>query len=364
MKKITTFAIVILFVSLFVSAKSKPSLKLSNLSYLSYESQFNEDESNVNQFLIKRAYFTLKGDYNEFLSYRITMDAHQDKSGSFGNRLKYVYANFHLGDFLVFTDPGVEFGIVHMPWLDFEEHLNLYRMQGTMFMERAGLFNSADIGFTFSSLLGGKMSEKYQKEVSKYYPGKYGSVAFGLYNGGGYHAAEENENKTFEGRLTLRPLPEVIPGLQFSYFGTFGKGNTSEILKDSSKIPDWQTNCVLVSYQSKYLTLAAQGVKGTGNQKGNMITENLTTAEYEGFSVFAEGKFGDWKIIGRYDSFDPNLDAENDDYTRAIAGVGYDFGDRNVLILDFDRQTFKNDDIDPINALKLTMQIHLGYKIQ
>ena len=104
-------------------------------------------------------------------------------------RLKYAYAKFHLPDWGVLTRPEVEVGMAHMPWLDFEEHINLYRMQDTMFMERNGLFNSADLGVTFLALLGGTLPDEYQKKVSKHYPGRWGSVSFGVYNGGGYHAA-------------------------------------------------------------------------------------------------------------------------------------------------------------------------------
>lgn len=60
-----------------------------------------------------------------------------------------------------------------------------------------------------------------------YFCSKYGTFSIGIYNGGGYHAMEENTNKTVESRLTFRPFPQTIPGLQFSYNMIYGKGNTS-----------------------------------------------------------------------------------------------------------------------------------------
>ena len=40
------------------------------------------------------------------------------------------------------------------------------------------------------ALIGPKLPKSYQKQVSKVYPGLWGSVAIGLYNGGGYHAPQ------------------------------------------------------------------------------------------------------------------------------------------------------------------------------
>ncbi len=50
----------------------------------------------------------------------------------------------------------------------------------------------------------------------------------GVYNGSGYHAAENNyQNKPVEYRVSVRPLPDILPGFQATYFGLYGKGNSS-----------------------------------------------------------------------------------------------------------------------------------------
>ena len=84
------------------------------------------------------------------LSGRITMDAHQDGEEDMEVRLKYAYGKYSLGDVGGITGLGLEGGIVHMVWLDFEEHINLYRMRDKMFVERSGMFNSADFGVTLT----------------------------------------------------------------------------------------------------------------------------------------------------------------------------------------------------------------------
>lgn len=188
-------------------------VEFEGLYYLSYQAgQASQDTVNYNKFTVKRAYFTMKKKLNDFISSRITLDAHQDDSGDLKVRIKYVYADIRLPEFALITKPHVEFGLAHTPWLDFEEHVNYYRTQDTMFMEREDLFNSGDFGFTLMGYLSGELDDNYKKTVNSKYAGRYGSFALGLYNGGGYHASEKNQDKTFQERLTIRPLPEVVPG--------------------------------------------------------------------------------------------------------------------------------------------------------
>ncbi len=354
-------------------AEEHSAVSISNESYLSYQSDLN---SGKNQFMIKRSYLTVKKSLFKHLNFRITIDAHQDATGDLKARLKYIFANFKFDDFAFITKSNIEFGQAHMPWLDFEEHINYYRMQGSMFMERNHLFNSSAFGFTYAGLIGGEMDDNYKSTVNKHYAGRYGSFAIGAYNGGGYHAIEQNDNKVIEGRLTLRPLPDIIPGLQLTYFGTYGNSNvassTSHVWSsDSSSIktyhiapPEWNTNAMMLSYEHKYFTLTGQYVFGKGNSSGSYHNYNETTytnkaVDYTGYSVFGEAKLGNhWRFIARYENFDYDTNIDNNANQRLITGIAYDFGHHNVLLLDYDKNMFDQSDKDDIDLMKLTMQIH------
>ncbi|MGQ9569478.1 MAG: hypothetical protein ACUVUQ_01285 [Thermodesulfovibrionales bacterium] len=336
--------------------------KFGYLWYLSYQ---NGELGNTtggdgyNQFVVKRGYLTVQKDFTSWFTGRITLDvttvkdpedpedAPNNLDGSIAARIKYIYGQFNLPDFAFFTKPIVEFGVVHMPWLDFEEHVNFYRCQDTMFLERNETFNSADIGVTFVSLLGGKMNNEYQEKVNHYYPGRYGSMSLGVYNGGGYHASEKNENKVIEGRLTLRPLPDVIPGLQLSYLGIYGKGN-----KDTD--PNWRVNLGYASFEHEYFVLTGQYYDGKGNQKG--ADEN----DKDGYSFFAELKpHKKFSIIGRYDYFDPNDNVKDDENRRYIVGVAYHLykQHKNMIVLDYDTVDYKQPGKSDDKRIQLTLQI-------
>jgi hypothetical protein len=334
-------------------AKALKGIKFEGLWYLSYQDGQEKNGTDFSKFALKRGYLTVKKDIMPTLSARLTADIFQAKDdtsnddGSITVRLKYLYGQFHMKDMGLLTKPNIEFGLVHIPWLDFEEHVNMFRMQDTMFVERNHSFNSADTGITFNSLLGGTIDEDYQKRVTKYYPGRYGSMSVGIYNGGGYHSSEKNQNKVIEGRLTLRPLPDVLPGLQLSYFGVTGKGNTSDE-------PDWRTNLGFVSYEHEFFTLTGQYYWGKGNQGGS--DEN----DKKGHSLFAEIKPMDKiSLIGRYDHFDPNKSASNDENDRYIFGIAYmlDKPHHNMILLDYDTVKYDQPDVKDDKRVQLTLQV-------
>lgn len=277
-------------------------LKISGQWFLAY--QYGELKDNtINHFSLKRGYITFNQKLNHRFSVRFTQDITLDEEGEdAGNielRLKYCYLNMNLESWGFIHKPRFELGLVHRPWLDFEEHINLYRVQGTMFLERYKLINSADFGITFVSLLGGEVSKKYQKEVNSHYPGRYGSIVLGIYNGAGYHAIESNQNKTFESRLTLRPFPDVIPGLQISYTNVTGEANT----KNHSK---FIINNFFLSSESKVHTLTGQYYWGKGDSKG-AYADTVTFKSYanQGVSVFGELKTFQSRlcVFSRYDFF-------------------------------------------------------------
>ncbi|MCB1129196.1 MAG: hypothetical protein KDM81_22040, partial [Verrucomicrobiae bacterium] len=167
--------------------------RLSDLSidmqwFLSYQAG-ESDGASFNQFALKRGYVNIKKKINGTFSGRITTDITTDREGDGEGdvemRLKYLYLKTQLPSLGVFHKPYLEFGLVHRPWIDFEQAINIYRVQGTMFLERNDVINSGDFGVVLMSLFGGEMDRDYKKTVNGSFPGKYGSMAFGVFNGGG-----------------------------------------------------------------------------------------------------------------------------------------------------------------------------------
>ncbi len=333
-------------------------LELGALWYLSYQNG-SRGGSDYGQFVVKRGYINVVKRFTPWLETRITPDVYQDANGNMSLRLKYAYAKFIAPSMSFIYKPSMEFGVVHSPWLDYEENLNGYRDQDTMFEERNSNFASADFGAMFAGYFGGEMSSDYKENVSRTYAGRYGSFALAIMNGGGYTAPERNKNKVVEGRLTIRPLPKVIPGLQFSYFGLTGQGNLAPT--PTTQPPDWRLNMGFISYESKYLTLTGQYLASLGNQAATALNADGTPARQNGYSFFAEVKMPSWKssIIGRWDHYDPNRDIFNNlnVNNRYIAGYSYHLPMGSMLLLDVDRIKYRSQPLKDEWRFQTTIQV-------
>ncbi|MDZ7725906.1 MAG: hypothetical protein U5R06_24565 [candidate division KSB1 bacterium] len=301
------------------------------LSYLNGES----DGSAYNYFTMKRGYLNFKKQISAHLSTRITpdvsVDGEGDGRGDIEMRIKYCYLRYKFNDVSILTQPSIEFGVAHRPWIDFEQNINPYRVQGTLFLERAGIVSSADFGVTAFSLLGGEIDQAYQDNVNSAYPGRYGSLSFGIYNGGGYHAIEENRNKTLESRITLRPLPDFIPGLQFSYHGIYGKGNTA-------LAPDWEMNSLFLSMEHRIFTTTATWFNSLGNGKGSWINDNNQSVRMTGYSLFADvyTPVTNLSVFARHDHVESVDTAVDDTRNRWISGIAYHLPGGSKILVNFD----------------------------
>src|SRR6266508_2634753 len=158
---------------------------------------------NHNAFDISRAYINVTGNLSHIVAFRVTPDVTRDTSpgsslnGSLTLRLKYAYVQTNFDDWMT-KGSWVRFGIQQTPYLDYTEGIYRYRFQGTMFPERVGLFSSADAG----------VSGHWN------FPGNYGDVHAGFYNGENYNKAEVNNEKGFMIRGTERPFPLGGPELK------------------------------------------------------------------------------------------------------------------------------------------------------
>jgi hypothetical protein len=334
------------------------------LAYISYQAGLQDSgphqTQSYNLFLLKRGYFGADVDITSYLTSRFISDVTLDTFGDVKLRSKYLYGKFHAKGNNAITAPYMEFGLDHMPWLDFEEAINGFRMQDTMFLERNNIFNSADFGVLVGSDIGGSMDSEYKNTVDSHYAGRYGSWQLGVYNGGGYHAAEQNTNKVVEGRLSIRPVPRAIPGLQLTAFGLTGKGNKPAT--SISDPPDWSASVAMLSYESRYLTFTGQAYAGTGNQAGTALQSNGTSARQSGFSVFAAVHIPAplagqrISVLGRIDEFNSNTRIANDLQRLYIAGVAWHFYKDNIWLIDYQRTSHSVLTRTPEDRLQVTLQ--------
>lgn len=339
----------------YVNVKAKASkLQFSGKHYLGYVyTDMADGSQNSSKFETRRNYFQVKAYmFDNKKSYmRMTLDTFQNNSqdytdtdankekqgaqdiGSWEVRLKYAF--LYLDNILPYT--GVEFGQVHRPWIDYEEHQGWwYRSISKVFLEAAessDLSNSADLGINF-------------KTKTPYFTSE-----IGLFNGEGYHQEEIGTGNSFEWRLTASVLgngdkkrkPHKDSYLDISSFGQIQQESTKVGVRDSGVDDgyDYRIYGFHAVYNQPEFLVAAQYVKSESDNDGSYSSSNVNYKEGEGYSVNGTFRFGSdyqYGIIGRYDRWDDykgktGIDTANPKEKEYwIAGAYYDYN-KNVRMI-------------------------------
>ena len=322
-----------------VLPKALEGLSVGGVAFIDYSAgTTGKNGTDFNKFSLTRGYINIKKDITPWLKARVTPDVTQitdaanSQKGDLELRMKYYYVDFLIPGYGLLTDNDLRVGLAQMPWIDFQETINIYRMQGVMFQESFKNFDSSDLGVGLIGNLGGKLNKELQEQVgyATPYNGRYGSYHIGVYNGAGYHATEDNQNKIIERRITIRPLPDATPGLQVTYLGISGKGN-------KAATPDWSNNSAFISYQNRQIVLTGEYALAKGNQKGDDEKDKTGYSIFGDFRLpFCEGL----AIMARYDVWDPDTDASNDKEKLTIGGVSYRVLGNNYLLVAYEQRQY------------------------
>jgi hypothetical protein len=291
-----------------------PSVTVGGVAYAQYLYQLKDTASHVNNFDITRSY--ING-----LATRVTADIYRNGDNSLAYRLKYAYAAFTPGG----SPLTFKLGEIHTPWLDWEEALWDYRMQGQMAMERGGYLSSSDFG--------AGVDGNWKKDLV--------NMQVGLYNGENYNRGTGDQRKDAMARVSARLLEtddvSRIGGLRLTGYGQVGKP-TGGGIRDR-----W---IGMLSYKSKMLTLAGEYAR-TKDRQDAPPAPATPTAEIEGevMSFFGVVKIPNTRaaVIGRVDLTDPDKDVSNNRQTRFIGGVSYQLTPALRLLADVDNVGFQGD---------------------
>lgn len=290
---------------------------------------------NPSAFNVGRAYINVTGNISHRVSFRITPDITRMTSttkatlgagetvttttsldGSLTYRLKYAFGQFNL-DQAWSKGSWVRFGVQQTPYIDFIENVYRYRFQGTVFVDRESFMSSSDFG----------LSTHYN------FPGNYGDVHIGYYNGDTYSKAEANDQQAIQIRATLRPLPTagVIKGLRLSAF--YDEDNY--IRGDARK-----RFIYTATFEHKYITAGYEHLDAADQPTGASAE-----VKAKGYSIWAIPRSTKgWEGLLRYDHLAAdtnNSDAKN----RKLAGVAYWFKSQQApataaILVDYESVTY------------------------
>jgi len=295
-------------------------------------------------FELRRNYVQVKGFFNDKDYWRVTLDATKELASSKSYADAFVkYAYLYLDNVLPYT--GVEFGIAHRPWIDYEEHNGwYYRSFNKVLVEEKGtateagvdLVNSSDLGVNFKT-----KTENFSSEI-------------GLYNGEGYHAdkAAANQENSSDLSLEWRLTGHLIGSgkkvgkndrtkdtyMHLSTYGLISQNHKDDtVAVNGAGEYDRMFYGVHAVYNQPLFLVAAQYVTAEDDARDNTITNGK---EYDAFSVNAEVRpLKDWTIIGRYDDYKidkvamgTGVKTVSADGSKVIAGLAYKYN-KNVSFI-------------------------------
>ena len=277
-----------------------PIIRIGVLSYVQYDAEL-KNRAAFSAFDLTRGYLNVNGQLSKNVRFRLTPDVKRIPDGSLSGslvlRVKYAFVEL---DNVKAARSWVRFGAHQTPWLDFEESIDRYRVQGMMFSERENLIpGSSDFGVGYFTPLG-----------------KYVDIQTGVYNGEGYTQTDTNKYKSAQGRLTLRPLAGrgVANGFRLSGFYNAGwyAANRPRRL-----------GIVMGSFEHTNLAATLQYLKATENPSA-AAPRDINRNGSSGFIEIRQGVNG-WAAIARVDHLDPDQALGNNSQRRVIAGAAYWF---------------------------------------
>jgi hypothetical protein len=307
-----------------------PTITVGGVIYAQWGAQL-DSLSPANNFDITRAYINAIGRFNGGIMTRVTADVYHDADATAGGglnyRLKYAYAGW--------TPSGspftFRFGLTQTPFVDWEEALWDYRMQGPVPVDRNSYMSSSDFGL---ALDGSFNSEQFNFQAM-------------AMNGENYNKTPGDQHKDFAARASFRLLPtdegSRVGGLRitgYAQVGTPTSGGTRNRFIG------------LVSYRTKSLLLAGEFVatKDTVTNPAKISTTGSILSAYGWFRL-PETPVA---VIARVDIVDPNTcspatppvascpaSAGADKRTTIIGGLSYQLSSNVRLLADIDRTSYQ-----------------------
>ena len=294
---------------------AQPAVAVGGVVYAQYVYQISDTANHANSFDVTRAYLNVTGRFSEGLATRVTGDVYRNADGSASYRLKYAYAAYT-------PNAGAltfKLGLIHTAWLDWEETLWDYRMQGSMPLERnGGYVSSADFG----------------AGVDGRWAGERLTLQLAVVNGENYNRPEGDQRKDLQGRVSARLARSGegsrVGGVRLTAYGQLGTPTTGGTRNRFLG---------MLSYRSSQITLAAQAaiMRDAAGTPAPPTVPGRLLAAYGTYRVPRSHA----AILARVDVVDPNTNVAANGFTRVIAGASYQLTPNLRLLADLDHLIYQ-----------------------
>ncbi len=311
MKKVLIFlTIIVLFLGTAAAQENNP--KFSGLMFGDYfynAASHDTTLRDLNGFQMRRIYITTDYTISDNFISRFRMEADQSPaSNTAGGKIGVMVKDAWLSWKNIFTGSDLIFGLSPTPAFDVSEGAWGHRYLEKTIMDLNGVVPSRDLGIDLKGSFAQGGTVKYWLKIGN--------------NSG--NAPEVNKYKRFYGSLEFDPSPNLLITIYGDYASYPQKLDPSENkLKNNSAF----VGAAFLSYKQKgSFGLGAEGY--LKSQQNNVLNSNGTSlASQSGFgvSLWAYVNFSETvQLVGRFDTADPNTDAENDGRSLILAGLEFD----------------------------------------
>ncbi len=334
-------------------------IKYSGVAYIGYTFRDRKHGKDEGDFEIRRGYSIIKTYLSDKDYFRVTLDVtnhnHKDNPNE-GKELdvkfKHIYLYKDISSFIPHT--GFELGLVHTPWLDFEEHSGWwYRSVSKTFYEAsdgAHLLPSADLGVDFKT-----KTEHFSAE-------------YGIFEGEGYdHIGRRDKgnarnNISVEGRFTWH----IYGGGTLRYIRGHGKVPKLNPRKDTYTNISFHALDSL-NHRGSNDDLVVYQVHAVYNQPLFLIAAQYIKSDwYKGSENTGDGYSFNFEIrplldhnisfFGRWDHW--NAEDNSKDRDMYIYGVAWHMNKYITWILNGITTDYDKDNNRDYNKYMVTSEIH------
>ncbi|MFH1542518.1 MAG: S-layer homology domain-containing protein [bacterium] len=285
---------------------------------------YGSQNSTTRDFEITRTYLTVKNDVGAKAKARVTLDVMRGTVGSDNPLLAYVkYAYVDLQD--VMPALNLRIGMQPTYWVGYIDDMLGIRYIAKSLTDSNGVLSSADLG------LGANGSLNVMGMGLNY----TGAVI----NGAGYKKSENDTAKT----INLQVNTELLPGV------TVAGGGQADY--NSSGLSNRLLN-LLGAYKGMGLASYVEILYGNG------------ALGYTVAGTYDLGSLGldSYKLIARYDSYDPARATADDQKTTMIVGGSYDVNNNVALAVDMVSDTYGTAASSNAGTTISTINIHSQIK--
>ncbi len=321
MKKLYSIALIILFfASLSFGQDATNRFKFSGLMFGDYF--YNSDNVtpanvNMNGFQFRRIYFTTDIFVAEKFDARFRLESDQSaSSNTAGGKLGVMVKDAYLKWKGVFSGSEMLFGISPTPAFDIYEGAWNYRPLEKIIMDLNGIVSSRDFGVDLKGKLTDNGSVNY-------------FIKIGNNNSNG---PETDKYKRYYALLQFKP----VDGFQAVVYGDYAvKADVVDKVDGKTKSNNGFVGSLLLNYQLKN-DFAVGFETFLRNQQNSFAVSSTSTLQNQkslGVSVWAWASLSEnFRLVGRYDNYDPNQDKNNDAVSMILAGLDYRIA-KNVSII-------------------------------